>query len=355
MTERRRAIVVIGTGAFSRALCRALAGLTLPPGTEVHVVGRTPGAAVAVCEAAHAAWPEPGAPAFYPVDLPLSPDIDVRWLLRAVRPHTVVVCASLQSPAEFRASDSGWARLVRTAGFAVTLPLQAALAAPIATACADADPPVTMVNACFPDAVNPTLRARGLPVLCGLGNVGSLAEAVYTGLGVTDPGRVKLFAHHAHLHEPADPELEARCWLDDEPYPDVGGLLRPVRTGSRTAVNDAGATVSAEVVRTLADGGRWIGHLPGPLGLPGGFPVQLEGTALTLRLPPGPSLDAHLSWTHRVAVLDGADVGVDGTVRFAPQATVALREHLPDLPATLMPQELPEICRRLLDLRHRLR
>ncbi|MEV0136693.1 potassium transporter TrkA [Dactylosporangium sp. NPDC050688] len=352
-------IAVIGTGEFATVLCRALATAGLPPASTVHVIGRTPGAAERVCAAADAAAGPvavDAAAAFRPVHAEIGPTADVRGLLARLRPGVVVLCASLQSPAEFRGDGSRWAQLVRTAGFAVTLPLQAALAAPVAAACADVggDRPVTFVNACFPDAVNPTLHARGLPVLCGLGNVASLAAAAGAALDLTDPARLKILAHHAHLHRPPHERLEARWWVDDVPHADVGTLLEAAR-GSRGRLNNLGATVAAGMVRALAVGGEWTGHAPGPLGLPGGFPVEIRDGTLTLRLPPGVPLTAALAWTAEVSALDGATVAPDGVVRLTDQARGALAAHLPGLPATFAPQALPGLCTTLLELRERLR
>jgi len=356
---RGRPITIVGTGEFATRLCRALAAAPPRYAGTVQVVGRTEQAAATLCASAQREAGGSATLRFEARRMDFGPYADFRGLLAELRPHTVVVCASAQSPAEFQHTDNGWSRLVRAAGFAVTLPLQAALAARISAACADvgadADQPITMVNACFPDGVNPTLRARGLPVLCGVGNVGSLATAAAAALDLADPGRLKLLAHHAHLYEPADPGLEARCWLDDQPYEPVAELLRPIRSGPRSVLNGLGATATAAVVRALADGGRWVGHLPGPAGLPGGFPAQLDDGALSLRLPAGTSLDSALAWTDRVSTLDGASVGVDGTVRFTDQALEMLRRHLSDVPADLAPQALPELFRRLLELRDRLR
>ncbi|WP_432837908.1 potassium transporter TrkA [Dactylosporangium sp. CA-092794] len=348
-------IAVIGTGAFAAGLCRALATAGLPPGSTVHVIGRAPAAAADICAAAAAGGPD--APPFTPVHTAIGVTVDFRGLFERLRPDLVVLCASLQSPTEFRTDGSRWAQLVRTAGFAVTLPLQAALAAPIAAACADvgADRPIRLVNACFPDAVNPTLHARGLPVLCGLGNVASLAAAAAAELGLADPTRLKLLAHHAHLHRPPDPGLEARCWVDDMPYDGVAAALDPIRSGPRPHLNGLGAAVAAGLVRALADGGPWAGHVPGPLGLPGGYPAQIRDGALTLRLPPGITLAAALAWTERVSALDGACVAPDGTVRLTERAAAALHAHRPGLPATFAPQALPGLCTTLLELRERLR
>jgi hypothetical protein len=349
-----RSVAVIGTGAFATDLCRNLAAIPASPVT-VYVVGRNRDAAAAICDTARAAAAVAGAPVtLCPVFHPLGPAVDFRALLAELRPGTVVVCASCQSPAEIRHGDNEWSRLVRQAGFGVTIPLQAALAARVAAACAALDPPPAMINACFPDAVNATLRAQGWPVLCGLGNVASLADVAATALGIAEPRRLKLLAHHAHLRTPGDPSLEARCWLDDEPYPDLPRLLAEAR-GTPGHLNARGAAAAARLVAALLDGDVFVGHVPGPAGLPGGYPVEIDGQSIALRLPPGVRADAAVRWNERVSVLDGVTVDTTGTVRLTERAIELLARYWANPPTVVPADALPELCRRQLALRARLR
>src|SRR5215510_11854080 len=86
---------------------------------------------------------------------------DLGFLTRTIgelRPKVLVHTASLQSPWTIDGSDQ-WSKMIKTVGFGVTVPLQAVLALRVARAIADASPTTSLVNACYPDAVNSVLRA----------------------------------------------------------------------------------------------------------------------------------------------------------------------------------------------------
>lgn len=355
-TDPARPWAVLGTGAFAQSLLR---GLAHRPGrvTTVHVIGRTPqrARAVAALAAGHAALA--GTPVtFVPHSCGLSPADRLRPFLRSRRPALLVVCASLQSPGEARTEDSDWSRLLRRAGFGATLPLQAALVRDSVLACTDASPGTRVVNACFPDLVNPALHAEGLPVLCGLGNVATLATGVRARLGVRDDSRLSLLAHHAHLSAPDDPRDEAAGWLDGAPLTELPAILDDVRAVPREFLNELGAQSAVPALHALTDPSvSYAGHLPAPGGLPGGYPVRIDGATLTLRLPPGMPHDQAVTFHREREHLDGISLGADGLLRFAPGAHAALRSYGADLPSAFRPADLPALCRHLLELRDRLR
>jgi hypothetical protein len=348
-------VAIAGTGEFAGALARALARHPHP--LRLHVLGGDPGRARDLAElAADHATLAGTRTTCTPHHLDPADARQLRHSLAALRPDVLVLAASEHSPAEARATPSAWTDLLGRAGFGLTLPLQAARPRTLAAACADASPDTVLVNACFPDAVNPLLRAGGTPVACGLGNIATLAATLRTCLGLGDQGRLHLLAHHAHLHAPADPEQDARAWLDGEPLPDLHHRLAAVRRRPRHHLNEIGAVAGAAAVAALAGAGPvHTGHLPGPDGLPGGYPVTVHHRGVQLRLPRGLTREQAVAWNLRRGELDGAVVDPDGTTRLAPTALAALRSHWPDAPATYGPHELPAMHRELLRLRAQLR
>lgn len=356
MTHRAtRSLVVVGTGAFALGLCKALARTVTEP-TTVYVMGRATHACDTLC--ARAAKSAPASQArFRPVVSNLSPGTDLRPVMASLAPQLAVVCASYQSPKDVWRGGTEWSRLVRAAGFGVTLPLQAALADLVAVACQDSgDTPVPLVNACFPDAVNALLHARGRAVLGGVGNVATLSAELSDALAPGRPERLKLLAHHVHLHAPENPGHEARCWLDDRPLSDADtrAHLEPARTRPRALLNDRGASAAADLVGALLDGRRYVGHVPGPAGLVGGYPVTVESGQLALRLPPGLSAADAQRWNEEVSRLDGGWVDSGGTFRLTARAAEAVAPHLPELARECRAEELMDLCARQLRLRERL-
>jgi Saccharopine dehydrogenase NADP binding domain len=347
-------ILVLGSGQFGAGIATALAHDADRP-AMVHVAARDLRAARRVCAVAGAHAAAVGSSCvFTPHRVDAADDSGLRALMERVRPGAVVVCVSHQSPEEARGPRTGWSGLLNAAGFGITLPLQADLALRVARACADTGP-TALVNACFPDAVNGLIQAAGLPVLCGVGNIGTLAAPPPATLDPADRPRLRMLAHHWHLHAPGHPASEALAWLDDTPLPDLAARLAPVRALTPAARNVLGAWSAAPPLYAAARAGRpWFGHVPGPLGLPGGYPVRIDGPHVTVRPPQALGLDGSLAYNERMAALDGVGV-VRGRARFTDSAHRALCALWPDAPREFGADQVGEVCDEFLHLRDRLR
>jgi hypothetical protein len=203
--------------------------------------------------------------------------------------------------------------------------------------------------------VNPLLRGLGLPVFCGAGNANLLAAVLQRGLGLPDQRRLRVLAHHRHLYGLDDPEGEVRAWLDGQPIGDVASLLRPVRVVGRDDRNPVSGRAAAAIVAHIVANGELLTSVPGPLGLPGGYPVRISGARIDLNLPPGLDVGDAIAWNRRQSLLDGADVGEDGEVRFAPSVAEELARSLPELAHGFPASRAVEACWRVDELRQRVR
>ncbi len=327
-------LAVIGSGSLSRAVCCSLAVAASHP-LRVTVHARSPQKADEVVYLAQARARLSGTPARFEAR-PLGAE-DAR---------VVLVCASEQSPWERRGAPSAWTELMRAAGFGITLALQASLALEAARR----HPAV--VNACFPDAVNPLLKACGAPVLCGIGNVAILQASLAAALDV-EPSRLRVLAHHVHLHEPHDPHDEARAWLDGTPVPGITKAVAAQRASDPAQVNLVTGHSAALFLLRLLAGEEQTVSVPGPLGLPGGYPVTI-GKEAALDLPPGVSEAEAIAFNQRIAEADGVIV-TDGAVTFSAKAREALEPHAPELAAGFAPGDLPGVIARFRELRDQLR
>jgi hypothetical protein len=339
-------LVVLGTGSLAHATCDALATVSPEP-INVTVAGRDRGKAEAVCYLAgtRAALAGSGV-TFRPVAAGV--DAGLGDVLAGTRPAGVLVCASHQSPWERIAAPSAWTDLLTRAGFGLALPLHADIAARTGRLLAAHAPGAWLVNACFPDAVNPVLAALGIPVLCGVGNVGIAAASLQAALALPDQSRLHVLAHHAQLHAPAD---EARAWLDGTPLPDVTALLAAQRAIDGSLLNRVTGLTAALVLSALLTGATTDTHVPGPNGLPGGYPVRLAAGRVSLRLPAGISEAEAIGFNQWAARHDGVRVE-DGKIHFEtaaglPEAVAGLK----DFDAA----ELTVVCQELLALRAELR
>lgn len=386
-------LVVVGTGRLARAVCYSLSAMAhlLPPAQRVVVVGRRPGPAEELCYVASArAAASSGAAAFAqvggsggvaggaaasgasggvvgagtavvgagvrfePVVVDVADGAAVADVLGAAAPEGVLLCASTQSPWERLSAPSAWTALVGQARFGVTLPFQAEQALRVASATPAG---AWFVNACFPDAVNPLLAELGVPVLCGAGNVGLLAASAQAALGLPDQRRLRLVAHHLHLHPPAGTDGDALAWLDDEPL-DSTPLLAGLRAAARDELNHVTGHTTAMLLAALLTGAELHTSLPGPLGLPGGYPVTVNpasgGGRVWLRLPAGITRDEAVAHNQRWALADGAVVD-GGRVRFGDAARAELARVAPDLADGFAATDLPAVAARMHQLRDELR
>jgi hypothetical protein len=243
---------------------------------------------------------------------------------------------------------------MRAAGFGVTLPLQVMPAITIAQAIAGTTSPPAFVNACYPDAVNAVLRALGLPVFCGVGNIALIAAALRCVLRDDIHPTLRLIAHHTHLHEPLDSEDEVLAWSRGERVPGITAMLSGLRTAAREELNAVTGLTAAHFLSSLTAGEVVRTHLPGPLGLPGGYPVRLEAGRIELDLPAEMTAERAIEWNQRMAEHDGVVVDA-GRVRFSYRAQRELSRHLPDLARGFAMSEIHEAREQLLRLREMLR
>jgi hypothetical protein len=344
-------LVLLGTGTLAHSICEALATIG-SESVDVHVAGRARQKTEQLCylsgtKAALANRPVRFHPALIGGH---TLEDHLGDLLGDLKPAGIVVCASRQSPWEHTVAPSAWTDLVQRAGFGLTLPLHADIAVRAGRVTMAASPGTWLVNACFPDAVNPVLAALGIPVLCGVGNVATLAASVQAALGLPDQGELQLIAHHAHLHPPHGPDDEAQAWLAGARIPQLTALLAAQRASDREALNRVTGHTAAMLLHALVTGADFDTHAPGPGGLAGGFPVRVHDGAVSLRLPTGVTEAQAIAINARAARHDGLrEVGT--RIQFEPAVTAAAGQlaHGFDI------NELTSVGHRLLELRDELR
>jgi hypothetical protein len=341
-------IVVVGSGRLARSLCRSLAGLLTS--ASVSVLARDSAAAAEVARSsAVVAWVSGTLTVFDGFALD-----DAEEVLARVRPDVVVCCASEQSPYEKRTHPTQWTELIGRCGFGVTLPLQARIVARLARMLGRTSPQTLLVNGCFPDAVNPLLHAIGLRVHCGIGNVATLAACLQAALNLPGQRELAVLAHHVHLDGPREPEQEARAWLAGSPMPTVTGMLAGYRALPRQELNEIAGHAAARLLADLLSGQATHTSLPGPLGLPGGYPVMVQDGQIRLNLPAGVSQEQAVDWNTRAGERDGITVR-DGRVGYTPRAADELALYLPDIAAGWPAEALDEVGDQFISLRDQLR
>jgi hypothetical protein len=279
---------------------------------------------------------------------------DAGRLLSSLQPDLVVNCASYYSPWEGLQQPSPWTQLLHSAGFGFTLPLQAAFAIKFAKAMAEYSGSALFLNGCYPDAVNPVLRSLGLPVFCGIGNIALLATTLRSSLCLTPRARLQVIAHHLHLYAPESGVEEARVWIDGKAIENVSALLASQRASKGLEVNKVIGCTAAVLLRDILEGRVVETHVPGPLGLPGGYPVRVAGDRIELNLPANLSECEAIAWNERVAIADGVKILSRGDVEFTGRTKTAFRQYLPQVADGFHVREIENVTQSMLEVRAQL-
>jgi hypothetical protein len=235
--------------------------------------------------------------------------------------------------------------------------LQAPLSVAVARAVKAVRPGAHFINCCFADVVNPLIAALGLAVSCGVGNVAILANA-FAGARALGHGRLKMLAHYQNLapfRQPTETRRgpPPRVFIDGEEVADVYRRFADVQLTREPAIEISGAS-GVPLMLAMASGRDWSGHVPGPRGLPGGYPVRLQAGEIHLDLPPSLTRDEAIAWNLRYEQESGLVVGPDGRATY----TGILRDRLaalsPDLAAGFHVAAIADVHRQMSDLRSRL-
>lgn len=287
------------------------------------------------------------------IDL-LAPDASDD-LLTQTDPRIVVQAASIQTSQVIAQSGNAWTRLVAEGGLSATAVFQALISSRVAAAITRGGKPVTLVNCSFPDVVNGIITALGHEVACGMGNVAILSN-VFAGSAAAPPGcGIEVLAHYQNLaawrRRPEERGGRApRVWLDGIEAEDVYARFADIQLTPEPVIEISGAS-GVPMLLAMAAGRPWRGHVPGPNGLPGGYPVRLAGTAIELELPVGLTRAGAVAWNASFEEQNGLTVSSDGWIRFTGILGSKLSEHIPDLRMGFAVQELETICDEMLQLR----
>jgi len=227
------------------------------------------------------------------------------------------------------------------------LPMHLALTERLMRAIKMASPQAKVVNAAFPDAVNPILAKVGLAPEVGIGNVDNvvpaLKELVARKLGLR-PQEVDIYLLAPHY---VSYQLSrfgstggAPCYLRilvhgsdvtgqfdrDDLFRRLPGEMR--RPGGREAHPLVASSVLRIIMGILRDAGE-MGHAPGPEGLPGGYPVRMTRERVEAVMPPGISRQEAIRLNEEAQRFDGIEeIREDGSVRFGEAHQAVMREVL---------------------------
>lgn len=353
----RTDILICGTGSFAARILFDLAA-TAPTPLHVTIAGRN---------AARAAWMRTAAGAraamfgralrlqVLPLDIERD---DAAGALAVLRPKVVLQAASAQAGGVIAGPANRWSAMVAKAGLSLTAVFQARLSVLVARAVAAASPQSLFINACYPDVANGVIAAVGLPITCGIGNVAILANAFAGVLGERAQDMRVVAQYRTIAPFRLLPERRAgvapppRVWLGATELDDVAGRFASVQLTPEPVIDISGAA-AVPLLQAIAGGTAWRGHVPGPRGLPGGYPVRFDGTALMLDLPPGLSEAAAVAWNEAFEARSGLVIEA-GRARYTGLVEEVLRQASAELAQGFAVQEMDAHYAAMTALRARL-
>jgi hypothetical protein len=350
-------ILIFGTGSFAQRIACDLAATAASP-TRLTIAGRNGPRLDWICTAARARahmFCRSVEVASRRIDL-AAPDA-AGELLAVCRPVVILQAASFQSGSVISASGNAWTRLVAEGGLSATAVFQSVLSSRIARCAAQASPQSRFINCCFPDVTNGIIAAMGLPIACGVGNIAILAHAFAGALSAPQP-KLKMLCHYQNIQAWRRPPHERRApaprvWLDDVEVASVFSRFCGVQLTPEPVIDISGAS-GVTLALAMAQGRAWRGHVPGPGGLPGGYPVALEGGRLELDLPTGIESQSAIAWNLAHEAQSGLVVDAQGRAHYKGRLHDLLAAESPALAAGFAVGELEQIWRAMCELRDRL-
>ncbi|MFN8771051.1 MAG: hypothetical protein ACK5WP_09345 [Neisseriaceae bacterium] len=225
-------------------------------------------------------------------------------------PEMVVLAASMQSPWTLNKFSSKWAALISEIGFGFTLPFQANFAIKVSTIIKKLNNRIKFINACYPDEVNQLLKSLDLPITTGVGNISILASYIPLKFNVTKEDLFQMVGHHCHVEPPKgefNSELQKpRIWINDFEIQYDNSLLNDIRNAVISSESNQITGISAaQVISALFSDTQTLLHVPGPFGLPGGYPVLIRNGNIEVSLPKGLTLKQAINFNTRCSELDG--------------------------------------------------
>ncbi|MDR6870348.1 hypothetical protein J2Y55_001348 [Bosea sp. BE125] len=351
-------ILISGTGGFAARIAFDIAATAEEP-VHVTIAGRNQERLRWLRTAANARAALFGKPARFDthaIDL-LAPDA-ADALLAATGPRILVQAASTQTSQVIAQRGNAWTQLVAEGGLSATAIFQALISARVAAAISRSGKPVTLVNCSFPDVVNGIITALGHDVACGMGNVAILSNVFAGSASVPAGAEIKVLAHYQNLAAWRRPPAQRsgkppRVWIDGREVDDVFARFADIQLTPEPVIEISGAS-GVPMLLAMAAGREWRGHVPGPNGLPGGYPVRLSEGTLKLDLPVGLTQEEAVAWNVAFEQENGLVVSPAGEARFNGVLREQLTAQLPELAAGFSVSELESLCHTLLGVRDRL-
>ena len=284
-------------------------------------------------------------PNFLPLKIDLLNVDETAKLIQNEKPTAVINCTVLHTWHLIRQLPEDIYEKISSAGLGAWLPCQLTLGMYLAQAIKDSGESPFYINTSLSCLTNPVMGKIGLAPTIGIGNVDLIAPAILTHVSqITDVHRseidLRLVCHHQHWvypreagYQPGAPyfikitirgkDVTKQFDTDKIIYDSVKLYPKGIAfttVSASSAIKNVKAMVYDEVLET---------HSPGPNGLPGGYPVKLDGKGAEVNLPDEITLEEAIRLNEESGKLDSIEeIKDDGTVVFTDYAYAIMKETL---------------------------
>ncbi|PRA25963.1 hypothetical protein [Pseudomonas poae] len=361
---RKKKLLLVGAGNLCLQILKILGPKN---GFEFVVLGRNEETTVRLCNLVALSCAQLGQfISIKPVIADLTQIDKVTRLLREEAPDILVNCASLQSWRVITGLPKLTFEQLDQAQFGPWLPMHLTLMHYLMQAVKASGISVKTVNAAFPDAVNPILSRVGLAPDIGVGNVANLVPAVRFSIArllECDPSdvQVRLYAQHYFSHYVPrgglPPRASYRLLYEVRDRPEVARLpaeaiFSTVKTEFRRLGGVDGQFLTAcsavTVIEGLCSPTPVLVHAPGPLGLPGGYPVWLHDGKIDVQFSQACPQDEAVRINTICQSQDGIDeIHCDGSVTFNPRCMAVMQTLLGYAKHTMSIEQSADFAREL--------
>lgn len=365
MNTRVDVLIIGGGSSVSHNFCFCLASKKLKKNIRVAILSRNRKQTEAVVSLYNAiAIAQESSVSFVGSDFSWDNEGELKKKIIDYNPKLVFQCASLQSPWEFldAKSDTKWKSFIEGAGNGFLVPLLTTLVKKTATIIKENLSDTILVNACFPDNVNPILKHLDLPITCGIGNV-----AMYTSIlrsMVSSDSSIKVLGHLYHYFKILGKQHTSiegpRVWINEKEIYNVEENLKNSFYHLRNInsfgifINQLVGSTSVDTILALLDNDITYTHVPGPNGLPGGYPVKIKDRQVTIDLPNGCSeMDAYTLNSQGAYDMGCAIINKEGFIAFSDSSIQFVKQHAHDFLYTegFHIDELAKACNAMLILK----
>ncbi|MGY2399285.1 hypothetical protein [Pseudomonas sp. SDO5271_S396] len=360
----KKKLLLVGAGN----LCLQILKILAPRNAfEFVVLGRNEEATVRLCNLVALSCAQLGQYiAIQPVIADLT-DVDrVTRVLKEQAPDLIVNCASLQSWRVITGLPKLSFEQLDSAQFGPWLPMHLTLMHHLMQAVRASGIVTRTVNAAFPDAVNPILARVGLAPDLGVGNVANLVPATRLAIARLhgcSPAEVQvmLYAQHYFSHYVPrgglPPRANYRLLYEVQgrqpvERPSDAAIFATVQSDFRRLGGIDGQFLTACSAVTVIEGlfspTPVLVHAPGPLGLPGGYPVWLQNGQIRVQFSEDCPQDDAVRINAICQSQDGIDeIHCDGSVTFNPQCMAVMQAMLGYAKNTMSIEQSADFAREL--------